>query len=242
MSIEIFLGAIAIFLSIPLLRSGKLWKAGLGLVLMASGVFFTFNGGDMLMAIGGFIPHTLDIKARFAPLYQFAVGAAFIAWLGYVSIAFFSRLSVIGILFSAFTYRKTGSEDYLESAKSNALRDQFFWLLVSVISALVALVILFVSWTNQSMFQSSMDLMIIALIWVFVVPPLVIHTSLKKPHEILAISGMKSLSTIKSGRINDYRELIAVMDSVGDESLKGKLDEIIIDGLSYALCEEKKKD
>lgn len=240
MLIEIFLGALAIFLSIPLLRSGKLWKAGLGLVLMASGVFFTFNSGDMLMMVVGFIPQSLDIKARFAPLYPFAIGAAFIAWLGYVIIALQSRLTVIGILLSAFTYRKTGSEDYLEVAKSNALRDQFFWLMVSVISALIALVILFVTWANQSLFQSSMELMITALVWVFVVPPLVIHTSLKKPHEILAIHGMKSLSSFKSDRVNDYRELIAVMDSVEDESLKGKLDEIIIDGLSDALCDEKK--
>ncbi len=236
--IEVFFGAIAIFLSIPLLRSGKLWKAGLGLVLMGSGVFFTFNGGNILMAFLGLIPQSLDIKARFAPFFPMAVGAAFIAWLGYVTISFFSRLGVIGILFSAFAYKQTGKEDYLESAKMNALRDQFFWLIMSFVTALIALVIISMAWVSPSLFMSNMELMVIALVWVFVVPPLFIHTSLKKSGEIVAIRGMKNLQALKGERVDDYRELIAVMDEVKDENLKGQLDRIIIDGLSEAIMED----
>jgi len=235
--VQAFLGAVAIFFSIPLLRSGKYWKIALGIVLMAAGVLFTFSSGDILMSITGLISESLNVKQILAPFFPYVIGAAFVAWLCYVSIAFLSRLNMLGTLWAAFKSKPAKAEDYLETAKRNALRDQFFWLVFSFTSALVALVIISVAWLNQSLFQSSMELMVVAMVWVFVVPPMIIHTAMKKPREILALKEMKNLQSIKSEKISDYRELMAVMDEIKDEDLKKRLDEVIIDGLSEALTE-----
>ena len=236
--VQTFLGVLAIYFSVLLLRSRKYWKMIIGIALMAAGIVFTFTTGEILMALMGYLPESGTIKQFLLPLFPYAVAAAFVAWLAYVALAYFHRLRTFGILWEAFRSKRSRS-DHLEAAKTNALRNQFVWLVISLGVTLMALLIISTAWSHQDILNKDMTVMIIGLVWVFVVPPLVIHTSLKKPDEILALKDMKSLANVKTEMMGDYRELIAVMDEIKDERLKRQLDGLIIDGLAVALIEHR---
>lgn len=233
--IEALIGLALIYISIGLLFSGKGLKIGLGAIVMAAGLFLTLDTGQMLVGIMDGVPAAMPLKETIAPYFPLVIGASFIAWLSYVAWAFFIRIGVMGTLWGAFSGRNEAKGDYIQTARNNALADQFLWMVFSGAISAVALAIIFVSWVNQALFQSQVVMMVVAMVWVFVVPPLAIRTSLKSPKEIEALSRMSSLKSVKSERVKDYRELIAVMDEIRDETLRSKLDGLIIDGLTDAL-------
>jgi hypothetical protein len=237
--VQAFLGVIGFYFAIRFLSSPKTWEKGLGIILMAAGIAFTLNAGEFIAYLLGGIPAVGTVKKVLFDLFPVIVIGSFIAWIGYMAYALYTRLDVLGILWDSFSKRTKTEDDLLEAAKDNALRDQFFWFVAVLTVSAIALVISTQLWFYQGVFSSRMEIMIIALVWAYVIPPLVIHTWLKKPHEITAIRHLRGFGTIKSNRINDYRELLAVMDEIKDENLKKKLDNIIVEGLSSALINHR---
>lgn len=235
--LQTLLGLLAVYFSILLLRSGRYWKILLGILLMAAGIVFTLTAGEILMAVFGYLPGVGAVKAALIGVFPYVIAGSFMAWLAYVFLAFYCRLGILGVLWGAFSSKPPSRSDHLEVAKNNALRDQFFWLIASVIVVLTGFLISLQAWLHQDLFAANMDVMIIAIVWAYVVPPLVIHTWLKKPDEILALKGMRSFQNL-GGSISDYKELIAVMDDLHGEELKRQLDEMITEGLTRALLDQ----
>ncbi len=244
--VQTFLGVLAIYLSILMLRSGQRWKMLIGIIFMAAGLVFTLTSGEILMELMGYVPQAGALKLFLAGMFPFAIGASVLAWLLYVIVAYFSRLETFGILWTAMNTKVESKSDHLTVAKNNALKDQFMWLIISLEITLIAIFLSGLIWMRQEMFETNMDVMVIALVWVFVVPPLVIHTTLKKPHEIKILKDMKSIKNVKTRKLADYRELIAVMDEITDENLRNQLDDLIVNGLTETLIKhrepEEKKD
>jgi|GEM_PF-5191809 len=235
--LQTFLGVMAVYFSLILLGTRKPWKMVLGVILMAGGLAFTLNAGEFLMWLLGYVPAVGLVKSLLFALLPIIIAGSFIAWAGYVFLAYISRLSTVKILLDAFRSKSPSRADHLEAAKRNALKDQFFWLIASFVVTLIGLVISIQSWLHQDLFQSNSELMIVSLVWAYVVPPLVIHTWLRKPDEVRALKELKNFQSLPAGKISDYKELIAVMDEIKDEQLKCQLDEMIVDGLSKALID-----
>ncbi len=241
MIVQTFLGVIAIYFSLKLLRSRRAWKLMLGILLMGAGVAFTLTTGEFLMWLLGYVPAVGLVKSVLIVAFPFLVAGSFLAWLAYVFFAFVSRLGTISVLLGAFK-AKYSKADHVAVAKNNALKDQMFWLVACLVVTIIGLIISIQSWFSMDTFSSNSGIMIIALVWAYAVPPLVIHSWLKKPEEIMALKQLAGLQGIKDEKISDYRELIAVMDEIKDEELKAHLDEIIVEGLTKALIQQKLSD
>ncbi|MFH1393502.1 MAG: hypothetical protein ABII71_02230 [Candidatus Micrarchaeota archaeon] len=237
MIVQTFLGILAVYFSLILLGTRKPWKMILGIVLMAGGLAFTLDAGEFLMWLLGYVPAMGVVKSFLASAFPIVVAGSFLAWLAYVFLAYISRLSTLRILWAAFTSKAPSRADHLEAAKNNALKDQFFWLVASFVVVLIGLIISIQIWTRIDTFYTNSSVLIIALVWAYVIPPLVIHTWLRKPDEINALKELKNFQGLPVNKISDYKELIAVMDEIKDERLKLRLDEIIVDGLSKALID-----
>lgn len=237
--IQSFISALALGLAILLIASKKYWKMLLGIVLLAVGLFFAMNTGEFLMWFLGYVPEFGLVKATLAFFFPYVVGVSFIAWLAYVSIAYLSRLKVLPVLWNAYISKQPPRHDHFEAAKRNALRDQFLWLMVSFVVSITALAITVLIWTHMDLIYQNAEVMLVAIAWVFVFPPLVIHAGLKKPAAVLAIKELKDLHSIKSEKLSGYRELIAAMDEIKDEELKAQLDNLIIDGLAKNITENR---